>query len=167
VSRAALSTGLARLRSALGRRGLVVAIVVLLSLFLALGAYASGGRHLGANKKASPSASASATQQEEEEPEAAEADATAKFHGDGTTSCDLPDGVTALSENWTHGDYVSAWAKWASDQKQQGLSTEANGLSVRDAAHSPCGKPVTSLSSHGRSGQAHGKSAEAHAWHKP
>jgi hypothetical protein len=43
--------------------------------------------------------------------------------------CAFPDSAEP-SGNWTHGDFVSAWA-------------HAMGGSVRDAAHSSCGKPIT------------------------
>lgn len=49
-----------------------------------------------------------------------------RFH----EGCELPEGVAALEGNWTHGDYVSAYAK--------GEDREAHVA----AAHSPCGKPT-------------------------
>jgi hypothetical protein len=140
-----------RMRGVFARRGVVVLLAVLLSLSLAIGAYATVGRHSPNPKKASTAAG----------------DTTARFHGDAETSCDLPAGVTALSANWNHGQYVSAWAKWAADQRQQGLSTTGSaGGSVATAAQSDCGKPLGSLSGqsvHGQSGKTHGKSAEAHS----
>jgi hypothetical protein len=68
-------------------------------------------------------------------PDAAEHDATehdvARFHGD-ATACPQPDGA-ALEGNWTHGDYVSAWAKTGDHAKTQA------------AARSDCGKPQSSV----------------------
>ena len=49
-----------------------------------------------------------------------------RFHGPG---CDLPSGAD-LSGNWTHGDYVSAWASTGDAER------------VQAAAHSRCGKPA-------------------------
>jgi hypothetical protein len=72
-----------------------------------------------------------------------------RFHGDGTTACALPDGTT-LTGNWTHGDYVSAWA------------ATGDRAATRAAAHSPCGKRVKKAHSHGKSGESHGKSGEPH-----
>jgi hypothetical protein len=59
-------------------------------------------------------------------------------------NCPLPDGVS-LSGNWTHGDYVSAWAK-------------SDPTTAKDAAQSPCGKPAAA-SSHGGD-HAQGQSGE-------
>lgn len=56
-------------------------------------------------------------------------DLVARFHGDATTVCNTPDGVT-LSGDWTHGDYVSAWS--AGDP-----------VAKKAAAHSRCGKPLS------------------------
>jgi hypothetical protein len=53
-----------------------------------------------------------------------------RFHDAG--SCTLTD-VTALSGNWTHGDYVSAVA-------QGGDATQ-----IREAAQSDCGMPIVSI----------------------
>jgi hypothetical protein len=49
-----------------------------------------------------------------------------RFHTSG--ACPLPAGAK-LAGNWTHGDYVTAWA-------------DADETKVRDAAHSSCGKPI-------------------------
>jgi hypothetical protein len=83
-----------------------------------------------------------------------------------TEGCVLPDG-SPFEGN--HGQYVSAWA-------------HSDPSTARDAAHSPCGKPVQAVhqdtegddegdegveaqsgdqESHGRSGEAHGRSGEA------
>jgi hypothetical protein len=62
-----------------------------------------------------------------------------RFHE--SASCPLPNGVT-LPGNWTHGDYVSAWA---------GTGDPA---AVQAAAHSSCGKPVKGA---GHSKSKHGK----------
>jgi hypothetical protein len=65
------------------------------------------------------------------------------------TDCALPAGAPALTGNWTHGDYVSAWA----------AGEDAAGHQA--AAHSACGKPVQaggpSSGSHGQSGMPHGQ----------
>jgi hypothetical protein len=65
-----------------------------------------------------------------------------RFHDAG--SCQLPNGVS-LPGNWTHGDYVSAWA------------ASGNPAAVQAAAHSSCGKPVKG---HGHSKNKHGKGGE-------
>jgi hypothetical protein len=67
-----------------------------------------------------------------------------RFHGDNTTPCPLPDGVT-LTGNWTHGDYVSAWSNTGDSSK------------TRDAAKSPCGLPQKAADAHAAHG-THGKS---------
>ena len=75
-----------------------------------------------------------------------------RFHD--SASCPLPNGVT-LSGNWTHGDYVSAWA------------AAGNPAAVQAAAHSSCGKPAKgaghSKDKHGKDGgngdRKHGKGA--------
>ncbi|HEY3210645.1 MAG TPA: hypothetical protein VGL18_12810 [Actinomycetota bacterium] len=67
-----------------------------------------------------------------------------RFHED----CELPEGVPALEGNFTHGDYVSAFAK-AGDHE-----------ALLAAAHSPCGKPMKGKKANDR---AHGKSAKSHA----
>jgi hypothetical protein len=46
-------------------------------------------------------------------------------------ACAFPDGVEVPPWNWTHGDYVSSWAR-SSDPGP-----------ARDVAHSDCGKPMT------------------------
>jgi hypothetical protein len=70
----------------------------------------------------------------------------ARFH----ESCELPAGAAALEENWTHGDYVSAYAK--------GADREAHVV----AAHSPCGKPMKSVEKNNKDNKdrkdKHGKS---------
>ncbi len=62
-------------------------------------------------------------------------DNTPRFHGDATTACPFPDGST-LTGNWTHGQYVAAWA-----------STK-NAAAVRSAAASSCGMPLSATQSH-------------------
>lgn len=70
-----------------------------------------------------------------------------RFHGDQTTPCTPPDGAT-MEGNWTHGAFVSAWAK-AGGEGQPGA-----------AARSSCGKPATSVehrsSAPGTSPASHG-----------
>ena len=73
-----------------------------------------------------------------------------RFHAE----CAFPEGVGPLEGNWTHGDFVSAWAR-------------ADGSdAVKTAAHSPCGKPISAADAqagtHGRSDEPHGKSDEPH-----
>jgi hypothetical protein len=68
--------------------------------------------------------------------------------------CAFPEGQTAPDWNWTHGDYVSAWAH-AGDHTV-----------VPDAAHSDCGKHVKA-EDHGGSSEDHGRSAEAKSKKKP
>jgi hypothetical protein len=139
-----------RIRSALGQRGLVVLFAAVLLIPLAVGAYASAGHHQGGPKKGSTSSDATETK-----------DDTPRFQGDSENPCDLPEGVSALSGDWTHGDFVSAWAGWAAGQKKGGVSTASVGGSISAAARSGCGKPLTSLG-HGHSGEAPGNSAWAH-----
>jgi hypothetical protein len=136
-----------RIRATFSRRGTIVLLALLLSLFATVGAFAATG-HAPGGKKEHPGKSDEAT----EKSEGAEGGTTIRFHGDDQSTCALPAGAEALSGNWNHGSFVSAWAKaFASGN---GVATATIG-SVRDAAHSDCGKPTHSL------GQ--GKSAE----HKP
>jgi hypothetical protein len=65
-----------------------------------------------------------------------------RFHDAG--SCQLPNSVS-LPGNWTHGDYVGAWA------------ATGNPAAVQAAAPSSCGKPVKG---HGHSKNKHGKGGE-------
>jgi hypothetical protein len=65
--------------------------------------------------------------------------------------CPFPDGAEAPSGNWTHGDYVSAWAAADGARAAGGMTS---------IAHSPCGKPAHGGRPHregkdspGRSGQ--------------
>jgi hypothetical protein len=75
-----------------------------------------------------------------------------RFH----TDCALPEGVAALEGNWTHGDYVSAWA----------TAPKSDAEAVKAAAHGACGMPMTSVDAkartHGKSDEPHGKSNEPH-----
>lgn len=149
----------------LEERAVIVLLALLLSLPLAIGAYASVGHHSNPSKNVTASFGAAGDQGEQGEPEGG----AARFHGTGE-ACPLPEGVTALSGDWTHGDYVSAWAHWAAEQKRQGLSTESAGASVRAAAQSDCGKPDTALSAGEQSNESpnSGKSGQAHSdKHKP
>ena len=160
----------ARVRGMLEERGVIVVLALLLSLPLAIGAYASAGHSSNEPKKASTSVGAAKGHSEQGE-QGEQAGDTGRVHGTGET-CPLPDGVAALSGNWTHGEYVSAWAHWAAEQKQQGLSTESAGASVRTAAQSDCGKPDTAASAGGQNGESPNprKSADAHSHkdeHKP
>jgi hypothetical protein len=63
--------------------------------------------------------------------------------------CSFPDSAEP-SGNWTHGDYVSAWAQAAG----------GDSASVRDAAHSSCGKPVSAHGPHRNDSRGHGHSKE-------
>jgi hypothetical protein len=66
-----------------------------------------------------------------------------RFHA----GCDVPDGAK-LSGNWTHGDYVTAWAATGDNAK------------IQEAAHSRCGKPAHA----GQGKPAHaGQGKPAHA----
>ncbi|MFN2590142.1 MAG: hypothetical protein ABR518_05180 [Actinomycetota bacterium] len=60
-----------------------------------------------------------------------------RFHGPG---CDVPDGADLPEGNWTHGDYVTAWAETGDEAK------------VQEAAHSRCGKPAHAAAGHGKKG---------------
>ncbi|HEX9236296.1 MAG TPA: hypothetical protein VF972_08455 [Actinomycetota bacterium] len=97
--------------------------------------------------KASPTARSGSDQGES--PDSGEAESAGvhggsveRFHGDGHVGCDVPAG-TSLTGNWTHGDYVSAWAR-------------AGSGSVRDAAQSPCGKPLKATQHPGPGGEGQG-----------
>jgi hypothetical protein len=91
--------------------------------------------------------------------EPGESDEAPELHGGAIErvheGCSFPDGAEAPAGNWTHGDYVSAWA------------AARNGESVADIAHSSCGKPAhaggpgAEGSAPGRSGEAPGHSGEA------
>ena len=108
------------------------------------GAFAATG-HAPGGKREHPGKSDEAT----EKSEGAEGGTTIRFHGDDQSTCALLAGAEAMSGNWNHGSFVSAWAKaFASGN---GVAAATIG-SVRDAAHSNCGKPTHSF------GQ--GKSAE-------
>jgi hypothetical protein len=72
----------------------------------------------------------------------------ARFHGG---SCQVPAG-SDLQGNWTHGDYVTAWEK-------------ADETKVREAAHSPCGKPAHVAGR--KPGQGPGKAAAAGKAERP
>ena len=103
----------ARFRGMLQERAVIVLSALLLSLPLAIGAFASVG-HRSANKtSASLGASKSPGKHKSEA-----GNLTAPYPPGGT-SCDLPDGGSALTADWTHGDYVIAWSHWAGQQRQQ------------------------------------------------
>ena len=151
----------------LEERGVIFVLALLLSLPLAIGAYASAGHRSNGPKKALTSLGAARGHSKQGE----QVGDGGRLHGSSET-CPLPEGVAALSGNWTHGDYVSAWAHWAAEQKQQGLSTEWAGASMRTAAQSDCGKRDIAASAVGQGGESPnpGKSAEAHSHkdeHKP
>jgi hypothetical protein len=76
-----------------------------------------------------------------------------RFH----EGCAFPDLVVVPEGNWTHGDYVSAWARTGDHE------------AVRDAAHSPCGKPMKAVEKDKKDKKQkahkehkHGKKAKAH-----
>lgn len=75
-------------------------------------------------------AATSASEGAEESPEASD-HGTERFHGDATT-CALPEGTT-LSGDWSHGQFVSAWA--ASGDHDRTVA----------AAQSDCGKPSAAV----------------------
>jgi hypothetical protein len=98
------------------------------------------------------------TEQDQERPGQEGEGTVRRFHDQGL--CVFPEGVTVPDGNWTHGDYVSAWAATG----DPGAATTA--------AHSPCGKPLQALHqgigsssslpgavTHGKSGQPHGRGA--------
>jgi len=60
--------------------------------------------------------------------------ATARYHGDATT-CPAPSGAT-LAGNWTHGDFVSAWAKAGDRAKTLAASRSDCGKAVSDTKKS-------------------------------
>ena len=144
---------------------MIVVLALLLSLPLAMGAYASAGHHSSGPKKGLASLVKGHSEQGERVGEGG------RLHGSSET-CPLPDGAPALSGNWTHGEFVRAWARWAAEQKQQHVSTESAGASVRTAAQSDCGKLDGAASAAAQSDESPhpGKSAEAHSHkdeHKP
>jgi hypothetical protein len=135
-----------RIRATFSRRGTIILLALLLSVFASVGAFAASG-HSPGQKKEHPSAGRSdETKDESEEPDGG---IVARFHGNDQASCALPAGAEALGGNWNHGSYVSAWAKAFASGDEVATATIG---SVRDAAHSSCGKPTKSL--------GHGKSAE-------
>ncbi|MCA1830597.1 MAG: hypothetical protein ABR552_02360 [Actinomycetota bacterium] len=97
---------------------------------------------VAASETESPEAS------ESPEPEGTESPggSVERFHGDATTPCPVPDGAT-LDGNWTHGDYVGAWAATSDHDK------------TRDAAKTPCGLPQHAADAHAAKG-THGKSGD-------
>jgi hypothetical protein len=99
------------------------AVVSALALLLA-GALTTAS--LAARGGTSASRAALAQTQPEEEDAGVHGGPNARFHNAG--ACPLPAGAK-VQGNWTHGDYVTAWA-------------EADPTKVRDAAHSACGKPA-------------------------
>ena len=146
---------------------MIVVLALLLSLPLAMGAYASAGHHSSGPKKGLASLGAAKGDSEQGE----RVGEGGRLHGSSET-CPLPDGAPALSGNWTHGEFVRAWARWAAEQKQQHVSTESAGASVRTAAQSDCGKLDGAASAAAQSDESPhpGKSAEAHSHkdeHKP
>jgi hypothetical protein len=135
-----------------------VGLALLAALMLAGGVSAATSMKLASaqNKAALVLAShhESADPKEDEDPGESE-----PTHGDGRSmhggsverfheDCELPEGVPALEGDFTHGDYVSAFAK-AGDHE-----------ALLAAAHSPCGKPMKGKKANDR---AHGKSAKSHA----
>lgn len=86
-------------------------------------------------------------QQEREENATRHGGWVERFHGQGTgiaaVDCGLPPGAS-LQGNWTHGEYVSSWATWIESAPAAQLQ-EAEIGSVREAAHSGCGKPLHAL----------------------
>jgi hypothetical protein len=131
----------------LEERAVIVLMALLLSLPLAIGAYASV-KHRSADTSASLGASNSLGKHK------GQAGNLSAPYPPGGTSCYLPDGGSALSADWTHGDYVSAWSHWAAQQTQGGLSTQAAGAYVKAAARSDCGEPSNSVSGRGGTGQS-------------
>jgi hypothetical protein len=105
------------------RCALVVGLAVMLAGLLTTAGLAIRG---GSALPHARAALGQTTEQPEAEDEGIHGGPTPRFHDSG--ACPLPAGVE-LAGNWTHGDYVSAWA-------------EADETKVRDAAHSPCGKPT-------------------------
>ena len=135
------------MRKLLARRAVVVAMGMGLALFLAGGSYALTGHTSHAPKGPQVEASESPDGTESPTPEATETSdshggSVDRFHDAGV--CNLTD-VSTLAGNWTHGDYVSAVAA-------------ADPTKVKDAAQSDCGKPMSAVGPHGKSGDTHGKS---------
>lgn len=73
--------------------------------------------------------------------------------------CELPEGAPALEGNWTHGEYVSVFAR-ADDHE-----------ALVAAAHSQCGKPMKAGEhgkkdkARGRGSRSHGKTPQSHGGH--
>jgi hypothetical protein len=138
----------------LEERAVIVLLALLLSLPLAIGAYATVGHRSANQTSASLGASNSAGKHK------SEAGTLSAPYLPGGTSCYLPDGGSALSADWTHGDYVSAWSHWAAEQTQQGVSAQSTGKYVKAAANSDCGEASSSGTGRGGTGQPSEKSAE-------
>src|SRR5687768_7293793 len=98
----------------MSRRVLVVllaGLVVLAGAGIAFAAFSSSGARGSLNQKT----------EEPEEANEVHGGTIERFHA----GCDVPDGAK-LSGNWTHGDYVTAWAATGDNAK------------IRAAAHSRC-----------------------------
>jgi hypothetical protein len=143
----------ARVRGVLEERGVIILLAMLLSLPLAIGAYASV-HHSADKASASLGVSSAGSKHQRESGD------TAPLYLPGGTSCYLPDGGSALNADWTHGDYVKVWSRWAAQQQQQGVSTRLTGTYVKAAARSHCGTPSSSVSDQDESGQSGDRSAE-------
>jgi hypothetical protein len=130
--------------SAVNRR--VFAVVLAALLVVALAGIALAARHAPQAAQAAAHANAAAALGQQSDEDQADDDGgvhggtVERFHGSG---CDVPSGAN-LSGNWTHGDYVSAWAA--------GGDPEA----IQAAAHSACGKPLHATGSHGKQGNPPG-----------
>jgi hypothetical protein len=125
------------------RRWAVVApLAILLAGLLATTAVAIRGGSQSHLPRAVLAQTEQAQEPAEPEGEGVHGGPNARFHNAG--ACPLPSGAK-LEGNWTHGDYVTAWA-------------EADETKVRDAAHSPCGKPAHVAQKGANPGKAFGKS---------
>lgn len=131
----------------MNRRAMILLLAGLMVLALSgIAAAAHSGGHAvtpprGKSAQAPKSGDANEPAENEQEGEGVHGGTIERTHAD----CPLPDGAT-LSGNWTHGDYVSAWAK-------------SDPTTAKDAAQSSCGKPAAAVAhsaEKGKSGQAHG-----------
>jgi hypothetical protein len=125
------------------RRWAVVApLAILLAGLLATAAVAIRGGSQPPRPRAALAQSQQAQEPAEPEGEGVHGGPNARVHGG--EACPLPAGAS-LEGNWTHGDYVTAWSK-------------ADETKVREAAHSPCGKPAHAAKGQGANrGNAAGK----------
>ena len=99
---------------------LLTGLLVVVGTGIAFATLQSSERHTDAR-----AAVGQKSDQPSEEGEGVHGGTIERFHA----NCEVPQGAD-LTGNWTHGDYVSAWAATGDQDK------------IQAAAHSRCGKPA-------------------------